>query len=62
LGALERLGAVVLCEHSVEESFSGDGMIVASLAHEDAAVPLEAISRNRPEASLFGAQLDGARA
>jgi FkbM family methyltransferase len=62
LGALERLGAVVLCEHSGEESFSGDGMIVASLAPQDAEVPFEPISRNLPEASLFGAQLDGARA
>jgi FkbM family methyltransferase len=60
LSALERLGAVFLCEHSVEESFSGDGMIVASLAPQDAGLSLEAISRNRPEASFFGASVDAA--
>ncbi len=51
---LERLGAVILCEHMVEESFSGDGLIVASFLAADAGIKLPAISRNTPRESLFG--------
>ena len=51
---LVRRGAVILCEHAVEESFSGDGLIVASFFPEDAARLLLQIERNMPERSLFG--------
>jgi len=54
LRKLESLGAAILCEHAVEESFSGDGLIVASLLPADAAIPFPAISRNTPAESLFG--------
>jgi FkbM family methyltransferase len=50
---LVRRGAVVLCEHGVEESFSGDGLIVASFSPQDASSPLPQITRNLPELSLF---------
>lgn len=53
LGTLRELGAVILTEHSIGESFSGDGLIVASFRAEDAAIPLPPISRNSPEQSLF---------
>lgn len=45
-------GAQIIDEHSVSESFSGDGLIVA---HFGAAVPFRspAISRNLPSRSLF---------
>lgn len=48
------LGAVILCEHTVEESFSGDGLIAASFQADDAGLELPPISRNMPRASLFG--------
>lgn len=50
---IECLGATILCEHTVEESFSGDGLIVASFHPADAAITLPAISRNEPRRSLF---------
>lgn len=52
---LIRCGASVLCEHSVEESFSGDGLIVASFRPDDAALPMPEFRRNEPARSLFGA-------
>lgn len=55
LAELERLGATILCEHSVGESFSGDGLIAASFRKEDAGVRMPTISRNNPDNSLFGA-------
>lgn len=54
LRQLESLGAVILCEHGVEESFSGDGMIAASFDPADASLVIPTISRNTPEGSLFG--------
>jgi FkbM family methyltransferase len=54
LRQLEDAGAVILCEHSVEESFSGDGLIVASFLRDDAAIDLPTISRNTAHESLFG--------
>jgi len=54
LRQLEALGAVILCEHGVEESFSGDGMIAASFDPADASLTIPPISRNTPEGSLFG--------
>lgn len=46
LRTIRRLGGTILAEHAVEESFSGDGLIVASLDPQDAAIPLPPISRN----------------
>jgi FkbM family methyltransferase len=51
---LKRMGAVILSEHSVDESFSGDGLIAASFHSGDASLSLPSISKNRPEYSLFG--------
>ena len=51
---LIKRGAIILCEHTVDESFSGDGLIVASFWQDDASNPFPKISRNKPEASLFG--------
>lgn len=52
--ALRTLGANVLVEHDVVESFSGDGMILASFYREDAWLKFPEISRNRAQTSLFG--------
>lgn len=54
LAALIDIGAFILSEHSVEESFSGDGLIVASFFAEDSLIAIPPISRNKPENSLFG--------
>lgn len=48
------LGGRVVCEHSVGESFSGDGLIVASFDPADAAMPVIHVTRNTPGNSLFG--------
>ncbi len=53
VAALSDLGARILVEHSVQESFSGDGLVVASFAAQDRHVSLPPISRNTPERSLF---------
>jgi FkbM family methyltransferase len=54
LRIIRRLGGAVLDEHTVEESFSGDGLIVASFDAADVGLVLPAISRNVAAASLFG--------
>jgi Methyltransferase FkbM domain len=54
LEVIQRLGGCILEEHSVEESFSGDGLIVASLDPSDRNLKLPTISRNSVEKSLFG--------
>jgi hypothetical protein len=51
--ALQSLGAKVFVDHDVYESYSGDGLIVASFAAEDRSIVLPAISRNVRERSLF---------
>jgi FkbM family methyltransferase len=43
----------VFCEHSVPESFSGDGLIVASFFPCDRTLKFPRISRNQPATSLF---------
>ncbi len=48
LAELESQGAVILVEHSVAESFSGDGLIVASFDAGDRGLPLPSISRADP--------------
>jgi FkbM family methyltransferase len=50
---LKRLDAHILCEHDVDESFSGDGLIVAAMRVEDRLIPPIAISRCRRTDSLF---------
>jgi hypothetical protein len=47
------LGGHVFCEHSVSESFSGDGLIVASFFPCDRALEFPSISRNHAATSLF---------
>ncbi len=54
LRTIRRLGGTVLEEHSVEESFSGDGLVVASFDPADATIALPPISRNEAARSLFG--------
>ena len=46
-------GALTLAEHSVAESYSGDGLIVASFQPEDRHIPPIMVSRNRSTNSLF---------
>ena len=53
LATLKELGAHVIAEHSVGESFSGDGLIAASFDPRDKDFTV-AISRNRYSESLFG--------
>jgi len=53
---LRRLGAVILCEHTVPESFSGDGFIAASFQAQDAELTLPEISRNTTGTVIFGSQ------
>ena len=49
---LQEQGAHIICEHDVHESFSGDGLIVASLSDRDRDWS-QTISRNRYATSLF---------
>lgn len=53
LRELERLGAVILTEHSIQESFSGDGLIAASFLACDRRIRIPEISRNRAASSMF---------
>lgn len=53
LRILEENGAVIVCEHSVSESYSGDGFILASFFEEDKGLRIT-ISYNRSKNSLFG--------
>jgi hypothetical protein len=55
LAALTGIGATVLAEHDAFESYSGDGLIVASFSQADRLIVLPAISRNVREQSLFPA-------
>lgn len=50
---LKEHGAHLLADHSVSESFSGDGLIVASFAEEDRGLPPISLSCNRAANSLF---------
>jgi hypothetical protein len=45
LAEFDAQGALILAEHSVAESFSGDGLIVASFDRRDASIRMPAISR-----------------
>ena len=53
INKLVDLGAFILAEHSVEESFSGDGLIVASFNEKDKSIVLPKMTKNSPENSLF---------
>jgi FkbM family methyltransferase len=53
LHALQKIGATVLAEHNVQQSYSGDGLIVASFFHEDRRITLPSISLNEAHNSLF---------
>jgi FkbM family methyltransferase len=53
LELLRAFGAHIIAEHTVAESFSGDGLIVASFDERDRDIVAE-ISYARPGASLFG--------
>lgn len=46
-------GAKILVEHTVSESYSGDGLIIASFSPQDKNLPDIEISRNRSANSLF---------
>ncbi|MBJ7518234.1 MAG: FkbM family methyltransferase [Solirubrobacteraceae bacterium] len=50
---LTSLGAHILVEHTVHESASGDGLIVASFDERDAGVTID-VSRTRASDTLFG--------
>lgn len=51
---IEALGGAILAEHPVDESFSGDGLIVASFDPADGRIAPPPISRSHPARSLFG--------
>ena len=53
LALLREMGFAILAEYDVGESFSGDGLIVASRDPADLSLALPAVSRNTPERSLF---------
>lgn len=53
LREVQRLGGVILAEHSVQESYSGDGLIVASFFAHDRRIRIPEISRNRAATSMF---------
>jgi len=46
-------GAHIIADHTVAESFSGDGLIVVSFAPEDRSLPMIPLSRNEPSRALF---------
>jgi FkbM family methyltransferase len=50
---LRKSGASIIAEHSVSESFSGDGLILASFSDHDRDLQIK-ISFNRSKFSLFG--------
>ena len=51
--AVESLGGHVLVQHDVFESYSGDGLIVASFEQADRSIVLPSISRNVSKPCLF---------
>jgi len=53
LRELERMGAIILTEHSVQESFSGDGLIACSFLPSDRRIGMPEITRNRAINSMF---------
>jgi len=53
LAALQRAGAIILAEHDVQESFSGDGLIVAKFGAVPAGWTTPRLSYNRYSYSLY---------
>jgi FkbM family methyltransferase len=53
LASLRRAGAIILAEHDVQESFSGDGLIVAKFGTERTDWRAPRLSYNRYSYSLF---------
>ena len=53
LNKLIELGAIILKEHTIDESFSGDGLIVASFNEKDKEIILPEITKNKNELSYF---------
>ncbi|AZO59048.1 MAG: hypothetical protein E5X23_27245 [Mesorhizobium sp.] len=51
--ALLDFGAVILAEHDVQQSYSGDGLITASFFPEDRRIELPPVSLNKAALSLF---------
>ncbi|RRH95462.1 hypothetical protein EH240_24815 [Mesorhizobium tamadayense] len=51
--ALLDFGAVILAEHDVQQSYSGDGLIAASFFPEDRRIELPPVSLNKAHFSLF---------
>jgi hypothetical protein len=47
------MGGHIFCEHNVVESFSGDGLIVASFFPCDRTLEFPSITRNQAATSLF---------
>ncbi len=57
LSLIDNMGGVILAQHSVEQSFSGDGLVVASFNPQDSAISIPEFSVNCAEDSLFGPTL-----
>lgn len=53
LDFLNSRGAKILVEHTISESYSGDGLIIASFSQDDKNLSNIEISRNRSRNSLF---------
>lgn len=53
LQKIKEFGGIILVEHDVIESFSGDGLILASFYPEDKNLYFPDISRNKAETSMF---------
>jgi FkbM family methyltransferase len=53
LARVRELGGHVFAEHTIAESFSGDGLIAASFAAEDRALPVIPLSHNRAATNMW---------
>ena len=53
IAEIEAQGGAILAEHSVAESYSGDGLVIASFNPMDRAIKMPSISRNPAGAGLF---------
>ena len=53
LRRIRELGGHVFAEHTISESFSGDGLIAASFAATDHDLPEMALSRNRGSTNIW---------
>jgi len=53
LAKVRQLGGHVFAEHSIAESFSGDGLVAASFAPEDRSLPAVPLSYNRASTNIY---------